>query len=76
MITLLDHTMFDDGSIDCLNFWLADEDGCNQVDASFIRTLGLVEAVETARTEGKSHLSLKNSELVYGGLRILEIQWG
>lgn len=73
-ITLIPNGLFDDGSIDCLNFWLADSEGLRQVDASFIKDLGLEEQVNDARVQGRSHIQTKS--LVYGGLQILEVQWG
>lgn len=73
-VNILDNSLFDDGSIDCLNFWLADDEGTRLVDSSLIRTLGLESRVNEAISQGKSYIETRG--LVYAGLQILEIQWG
>lgn len=72
--TVLNNNLFDDGSIDCYNFWLADCDGVQQVDVSLIRGLGIEQDVQAAIDSGKSYYAPK--ELVYAGVAILEVQWG
>lgn len=68
--------MFDDGSMDCFNYWVADQDGTNQVSYEFIKDLRVVGQIKAQMKLGKSHLVIKDQALVYGGLAILEIQWG
>lgn len=74
MVMLVDG--FDDGSFECFNFWVADQDGCNQVDASHPIINELRSRIIDAMTQGASHLKTSKLELVYGGLQVLEIQWG
>jgi hypothetical protein len=73
-LILLDNSLFDDGSFECYNFWLATEDGTVQVDASLIKTFDFLDQILDAMAKGKSHLV--TTDLVYGGEQILEIQWG
>ena len=76
MIILLDNSMLDDGSFDSFNYWVADCDGCYQVGSNEDIIQHLKADILKAQAEGKSHLSTRKMELVYGGCQILEIQWG
>lgn len=71
---LLNNKIFDDGSFECFNFWLADQDGIVQVDASSDVIQHVKSQIEARMREGHSHLVCKG--LVYGGVEIFEIQWG
>jgi hypothetical protein len=75
-MTLLNNSMFDDGSFECYNFWVADCDGCYQVSHSDTLIQHMKSQIETAMKAGKSHINTRNSELVYDGCPVLEIQWG
>lgn len=79
-IILLQNEMFDNGSFECFNFWLADQDGTYQVDASNDVIQLMKPQIETAMKAGKSHLNTSHGKmaysLVYGGVAVLEIQWG
>ncbi len=72
---VLDNRMFDNGSFECFNFWLADLDGCNQVDSTHPVISECRAEIEAAMSRGDSYIQIK-SGLVYGGLPVLEIQWG
>ena len=71
---LLNNSMFDDGSFECFNFWLADQDGTMQVDASSDVIQHCKSQIEARMALGHSHMVCKG--LVYGGVEIFEIQWG
>lgn len=71
---LLDNSMFDDGSFECFNFWVADQDGCYQVDASSDVIQAVKVQIELRMSQG--HAYMRCQGLVYGGVEILEIQWG
>lgn len=75
-MTLLNNSMFDDGSFECFNFWVADQDGTYQVGAENDLIQHMKSQIETAMKAGKSHLGTRGQGLVYGGVEILEIQWG
>lgn len=72
---LIDGSMFEDKSdINCFNFWISDQDGTYQVGAKFIIELGLTERILKRIQEG--YLDVRRMGLVYGGVQILEVQWG
>lgn len=73
-VILLDNSMFDNGSFECFNFWIADQDGTYQVDASSDVIQHVKSQIEARMSEGHSHLVCRG--LVYGGVEVLEIQWG
>lgn len=73
---LLNNSMFDDGSFECFNFWIADQDGTYQVDASSDIIKHLKGLIQIEMKRGNSHLNTSKSELIYGGVQVLEIQWG
>lgn len=73
-VQLLDNSMFDDGSLDCKNFFISTEDGCYIAEYPFIVILGMQDEVKSAIAAGKRYIA-PNGPLVYGGNQILEIAW-
>ena len=73
---LLDNAMFDNGSFECFNFWIADCDGCYQVSHDDTLILHVKELILERMKLGKSHLDTRKMSLVYGSCEVLEIQWG
>jgi hypothetical protein len=73
-VTILNNDLFDDGSMDCLNFWVSNDDGTYVCEIDHIRTLGLEKLIGEAIKAGKRHVAPKG--LVYGGLNILQVVWG
>ena len=74
MLTLLDNSLFDDGSIECLNFWVCDKDETYQASLDYIRNTPVFEQVKSAIQNGKSYVSVNFTD--GEGIKILEIQWG
>lgn len=70
---LLDNGMFDDGSFECHNFWFNTDEGTEQIDAAFITKLDFKEQIVERMLGGHKHLV--TNDLVYGGVRVLEIIW-
>ncbi len=77
---LLNNKMFDDGSFECFNFWIADQDGTYQVEASEQFIQELKSKIEARMIAGHGYLDMSRWGMVFqrGSLRInvLEIQWG
>lgn len=75
---LLDNKMFNDGSFECYNFWIADEDGCYQVSHDDTLIQELKTAIVKRMSQGHSYLSVRSKEDGHKhlGLLVLEIQWG
>jgi hypothetical protein len=70
---VLDNSMFDNGSFECFNFWIATCEGLQQVDATHPIITECRKAIEARMADGRIHYAPLG--LGYGGLRILEIQW-
>lgn len=77
-ITILENELFDDGSIECFNFIIADQDGAYSASLKFIESLFLNGDFRDrfALNRAKGYLDVSKECLVYGGVQILEIQWG
>lgn len=65
--------MFDDGSFECHNFWIADQDGTYQVGAESEVISNLRDVIVSRMDKGWKHLVC--TDLVYDGVQVLEIQW-
>jgi hypothetical protein len=75
-MTLLQNEMFDDGSFECFNFWIADQDGTYQIGADDALIVEMRSRIEARMKLGFSHIDTRRLELVYGGVQVFEIQWG
>lgn len=75
-VRLLDGEMFNDGSFESFNFWISDQDGTYQVSASCELIQHVRDRIEDAMRQGQRHRDTRRMELVYGGVQVLEIQWG
>lgn len=74
MIKLIPNELFDDGSIECYNFWLNTTEGTEQVSLKLLEILGLKELVRTSIQNGKKYTKVHN--LIIGGIEVLEVTWG
>lgn len=72
---LLENSLFDDGSFECFNFFLAHDDGTDQVDSKHPFIEECKAEIEAAMSRGERHIQVK-SGLVFAGLTVYEIQWG
>lgn len=75
-IIVLPNEMFDDGSFECFNFWIADQDGTYRVGANNELIQHVKSQIEARMSQNKSWLDVRGQGLVYGCMLILEIQWG
>lgn len=73
-MTLLDNSMFDDGSFECFNYWIADCDGCYQV--SHNDTLIQHYKTEIIKAQKRDERYILTPGAVYGCNEVFDIRWG
>lgn len=72
---MLQNEMFDDGSFECFNFWVADCDGLYHVGPNDTLIQHLKPLILLAMQNGHRHLNTRKTGLVYGCNPVLEVQW-
>ncbi len=75
---ILNNELFDDGSIECFNFAIANIDDAYQVSLKTIESLFNENDFRRlfASNRDKGYISVGHLALYHNGMRIIEIQWG
>jgi len=71
---LLPNSLFDNGSLECYNFWLATTEGLESTNLSFLEKLGLLDSITKRVGSGFTYLEVPD-DIYVGEVQLLEIQW-
>lgn len=74
-MTILPYTMFDDGSFESYNYWLADRHECWQVGPDNSVITRFKEEIQLAQQAGLSYLNIKSRHILDNNEVVIEIQW-
>lgn len=74
-IILIDNGMFDDGSFECHNFWVSDQDGSYHIGATSELIQHLKPLIMERMAQKEKWINLRHLPIIYGGLKILEVTW-